>query len=400
MSQPLARINLIKQLPHFIVANKPPLCFSQPPDTSNPGLEKLYRDGSAAGDTIISQLEHSYPQLFDKKSELLRDPFCPPKIVQRLDYPVSGAMVLATSKLAAAQLSKSLKRGGNYGWPVEKYYAALVLGSPNTRIESYVKWGKPISVSRSDFTKPRICENMEDFGTMSTEGPKWDMDVRGIERPEEKLEILTGLINKNVDGKPALTQFWIPPQPKLAVQPYPLESKETLDNPATLPPYTLVIFAPITGRKHQIRIHASEVLRTPILGDEEYIEDRVQMLNYMKSGEYDRDMDKHGRSLLRTKHASKRGVERDPETGIILTGKSKLSPETVDYLLKYPVNGIALHSCMLRIKHGLKQTEARAPFFKNTEAWGSFIAEDDLLPEYIYDKISVSKSNLAHGIAY
>lgn len=404
-----SRISILKQLPHFLVVNKPPLCFSQPPDTSDAGRIQLQRQGAIANDTVLSQLEHSYPLFFDteKNPQLQKHPFCPPKLVHRLDHPVSGAMVLATSTSAAAKFAKNLKCGGDKGWPIQKYYAALVLGQPDKHTQKFVEWTPPIKVTLEEFEKKRETEEIQNGEANDlNQNAQLESHTDTPNSATKSFEILTGIISKPVDGKPAFTRFWIPPQPSLGLVPYPLASKFTLDKPAMLPPYTLVLFSPLTGRKHQIRKHAAEVLRSPIVGDEEYIQDRVQMLEYMKSGKYDKDLEnylgKKHRLKSKTKHellskpnakagASYKRAFRDPEYGIVQSGKSELAPTTIDFLVKYPVNGIALHSYMVNIQNGLKETQVRAPFWRNSEAWNSFIDSQGFLPEYLYEKCKADK---------
>ncbi|VVT48458.1 uncharacterized protein SAPINGB_P001789 [Magnusiomyces paraingens] len=300
------RISILKQLPHYLVINKPPACYSQPPDTS-PANKQLELHGISPNDTVLAHLRHDNRALFDESK--LTPPFCPPKLVHRLDYPVSGAMVLATSTQAAAHFAKNLKHGGSKGWVLQKYYAALVLGSPKTS---------------SSFLQKTIT---------------WTPDII----TPEGTTIKTGIIAKYIDGKSAFTRFWIPPQPKTS--------------PSL--PYSLVLFSPLTGRKHQIRKHAAEVLHTPILGDSIYIE----------------------------------SIDRKKSKLDSITKNTPLTP-LADLSALYPVNGIALHSYMVHLETGLAKSSIQAPFFRNTEAWDPFLTKDRLLPDSIYTSCVAEKIKL------
>lgn len=404
-----SRINILKQLPHYIVVNKPPLCFSQPPDTSDAGRIQLQRQGAIANDTVLAQLEHSYPLLFDanKNPQLSKPPFCTPKLVHRLDHPVSGAMVLATSTSAAAKFAKNLKLGGEKGWPLQKYYAALVLGAPDRNAQNFVTWMPSIKLTEEDVKGKNAIEDVTEKDGKQETLQNENAIIGKSKIPKKQLEIFTGTISKPIDGKPAYTQFWIPPQPQtLGLAPYSLASKFTLDEPVMLAPYTLVLFSPLTGRKHQIRKHAAEVLRSPILGDELYIDDRVRMLEYMKSGKYEKDLETYGKTYRsqtkqkqgfhdkgrnKNKTGSFKRIDRDPEFGIVRSGKDGLASETIDLMMRYPVNGIALHSYMVNVKSGLNETQVRAPFWRNSEAWNSFVTSEGYLPEYLYEKCVADK---------
>lgn len=328
---PPPRINILERLPHYLVVNKPPQCYSQPPDTS-PANRKLALEGINPDDTVLSHLRHSYADLFDsaKNPALLNPPFCAPKVVHRLDYPVSGAMVLATSTQAAAHFSKNLKLGGDKGWLLQKYYAALVLGAPkrNTFLQKAVTWTPDIVVPQD--TAPQ--------------------------NQQQPLTIATGIISKPIDGKPAFTRFWIPPQPPVAL------------------PYTLVLFSPLTGKKHQIRRHAAQVLRTPILGDSLYTAELDDALARAQA-----------KKVQQLTHRRRLKLPADPARPF------------ADAAAPYPVNGIALHSYMVHLQMGLRKSSVKAPFFGNTEAWEPFLEHDGsrLLPEYIYKYCEAEKMSHA-----
>lgn len=174
---------------HFLVINKPPLVLSQ--------------QGSTARHvkTVLDYMLDQYPELFNTKE--LKDPFCAPKLVHRLDFQVSGAMALATSALGAKRLSTGLTSSVK-GWPMKKEYLAVLEGTQQKILRCadnrYISWKSKNS----------------------------------------------GAISNILQGKECITEFEI------------LKSKEAS---------ALCRFSPITGRKHQIRQHASRILGVPILGD-------------------------------------------------------------------------------------------------------------------------------------
>lgn len=174
---------------HFLVINKPPLVLSQ--------------QGSTARhvNTVLDLMQDQYPELFDENK--LKDPFCSPKLVHRLDLQVSGAMALAISALAAKRLSTGLTSSAK-GWPMKKEYLAVLEGTQQKILRCadnrYINWKSKNS----------------------------------------------GTISSILQGKECITDFEI------------LKSQEAS---------SLCRFSPITGRKHQIRQHASRILGVPILGD-------------------------------------------------------------------------------------------------------------------------------------
>lgn len=283
-------IDILTKTKHFIIVNKPPLCYSQPPDTSYV-TEEMLINGFNPDDTVLNLLQRSYPDLFkqqdSKTKNQLDQQFAGPKTVQRLDYNVSGAMTLATSNQAATMFSRNLKYGGSKGWSIHKYYAALLTKEPSFR-NSHIHMAEDVHAH------------------------------------DGKLIMKSGVINRNVDKKPAFTKFWtLPPSDKT--------------------PYHLMLFSPLTGRKHQIRIHASQVLKAPILGDTVY--------------------------TLKNKNPSKDSLNIDGINGSV----------------------IALHSYKIEVNVGKTIHEAKAPFWRNFPEWEHFMnMETRLLPDYLYTDIKVN----------
>lgn len=356
------RINILERVPHYLVINKPPLCYSQPPDTS-PANKQLHLLGINPNDTVINQLQHSYPDLFESSSpkqvNILKPPFCSPKIIHRLDYPASGAMVLATSTQAAAHFSKNLKFGGSKGWIIQKYYAALVLGTPTSnRSKKTLIWTPDIEINK-------VTNDISNEPSSSSSSSSLSSSSRSSN------VIKTGIISKQIEGKPAFTRFWIPPQPQPNL------------------PYTLVLFSPLTGRKHQIRKHAAEVLNTPVLGDTKYLEEmeRRKMITAASKLQNKKINNKNNNNNTTTHHNN--------NSNKINTDSQLQHPKLVDLAVKYPINGIALHSYMIQLQMGLKKSTIKAPFWRNTECWTPFLVNDNqYLPDYIYSSCISQNYNI------
>lgn len=117
MNKPL---DILYKSRHFLVINKPPLCYSQPQDYRTKVRNDLGEEGRK---TVVELLRATYPDLYD----CVKAPFCEPKIVHRLDYQVSGAMVLATSEHSVRMFNRGLQNPqSNKGYKLSKYYMALL----------------------------------------------------------------------------------------------------------------------------------------------------------------------------------------------------------------------------------------------------------------------------------
>lgn len=127
------------------------------------------------------------------------------ELVHRLDRDTSGCIMVAKKRSALTALHSAL-RGGEAG-EVDKRYLALVVG-------------------------------------------QWPQQRRSVEAPLEKNTLRSGerMVRVSADGKAALTEF------------------EVLERFAGA---TLVEARPITGRTHQIRVHA-RYAGHPLAGDEKY----------------------------------------------------------------------------------------------------------------------------------
>jgi 23S rRNA pseudouridine955/2504/2580 synthase len=131
-----------------------------------------------------------------------------PRLVHRLDRDTSGALVIAKTRLAAAALGKSFA-----GHDVEKTYWALVAGSPRPK-QGTIR--VPIA--------KRPVKSGKDAG-------------------QEKV-----VAADDADAQKATTDFM------------------TVDAAG---PVTFLAMKPLTGRTHQLRVHAA-AMETPIVGDFKY----------------------------------------------------------------------------------------------------------------------------------
>jgi 23S rRNA pseudouridine955/2504/2580 synthase len=137
---------------------------------------------------------------------------CEYKLVHRLDKDTSGVLLIAKNLAAARKLTAMFKNN-----EIKKTYLAVVNGKVNRRgiIDNFIK---------------KIL-------------------VGG----EEKMKIADG-------GKRATTEY------------FPLRM---LDPEERFINCTLLKLIPFTGRKHQLRLHCAEVLKSAILGDRKYGEDTI-----------------------------------------------------------------------------------------------------------------------------
>lgn len=264
-------IQILLQHPHFLVLNKPPHTFSQPP--GHP--------------TVLELLAASYPKYFTPpglgEPPLLPPFVCPPKLVHRLDAPVSGAFVVALSDHAARQFGRNLKHAGtNRGSVLKKTYIAVLENGDQM-----------------------LYERLLQRGLVTADGARQQIGVTFGENAESRGLIWEGVVESPVNGKPASTRFWL------------RGDRDQLQRRRVL-----VAFEPITGRKHQLRVHASEVLGCPIVGDTRY----------------------GGNAVARCENEA-----------------------------------IALHAAKLNITFGRSQFDVLAPFEWNQELWKHYIGKDRLL---------------------
>ncbi|KAL1918437.1 uncharacterized protein VTP21DRAFT_3097 [Calcarisporiella thermophila] len=129
-----------------------------------------------------------------------------PRIVHRLDRDTSGILLLARNRRTSAHLAELFRTG-----KIEKRYKAIV------------------------------------YGRVKTEG--W-----------QKIENFL-----RVEGDPPVEKVHVAESGKLAITDY-----RTISTSNHKPGFSLLELRPLTGRKHQLRAHCSQVLQAPILGDYKY----------------------------------------------------------------------------------------------------------------------------------
>jgi tRNA pseudouridine32 synthase/23S rRNA pseudouridine746 synthase len=181
---------------------------------------------------VLELLAASHPEYFTTDEAPILPPFVrPPKLVHRLDAPVSGAFVMALSDHAARQFGRNLKYAGtNRGSALKKTYVALL----------------------EDYGETPLHERLLKQGLIREHVDQPSGHHDGFESHKYE-RIWQGVVESPINGKPATTQFWL------------RESCAQQQRGRVL-----VAFEPVTGRKHQLRIHAAEVLGSPILGDTRY----------------------------------------------------------------------------------------------------------------------------------
>ncbi|KAK9383467.1 pseudouridine synthase [Kockiozyma suomiensis] len=208
------KIPILKQTRHLIIINKPALVYSQH-NSSQSSQSSL---SSQQELPLLNLLRESSPDLFPKS---VQAPFTWPKLVHRLDYGVSGAMVVATSMQAARNFSKNLKEGGMKGWPLRKTYIALVHAQRSSILDHLFAPSLP---------------PLPHYLTITSQSP-----LSGI---------ITAQISTSTSSISATTNFTILSR---------VNQNEFL-----------ISLEPVTGRKHQLRRHCAYVLDAPVVGDTAY----------------------------------------------------------------------------------------------------------------------------------
>lgn len=191
-------LDIIMEDEHILVVRKPA------------GVE------SQSGKTFAMDLASEIKNYLTRKSKDKKPVYV--GVIHRLDRPVSGVMVYAKTKQAAAKLSKQVQDG-----TMEKYYYALLCGKPEEK-------GQLVDYLLTD-KKTNMTQVVE-------------KDTIGAKYAKLTYEICS--IDDWKDGN-------------ILRMKYPEETKDT----------TLVKVHLITGRQHQIRVQFSNN-HTPLFGDTKY----------------------------------------------------------------------------------------------------------------------------------
>eukprot|EP00898_Chlorokybus_atmophyticus_P004538 jgi/Chlat1/5085/Chrsp33S05103 len=136
----------------------------------------------------------------------------PPRLVHRLDREVTGCLLLARTKQAAKVVSSALKDSQNFANITKRYWALTTQLPPRSagRIVNLVRPAR----TRGNFERMTLCE---------------------VGHPDA----LSAITEYRVMGTAANGLTWLE-------------------------------LAPITGRKHQLRLHCAAALSSPIVGDFKY----------------------------------------------------------------------------------------------------------------------------------
>ncbi|KAK7207319.1 pseudouridine synthase [Myxozyma melibiosi] len=218
-------VTILRRTTHFIVLNKPALIFSQPAEVPLQHTDRR---------PLLDILKKHHPEFYPEKPV---PPYVWPKLVHRLDYGVSGAMVVGLTNHAVQKFHRNFKEGGNCGWPLRKLYLAVVKPRRNGMLSALIENTKDPS---STVALPETIT-------------EWD--------PAKKFgRIESAVVDEENKRRESATEFTI-----------------LNTSPRGGPPGDEVLLAlnPISGRKHQLRIHCSHVLGAPIVNDLRYGFDEI-----------------------------------------------------------------------------------------------------------------------------
>lgn len=132
------KITILRDTRNFVVANKPPQIFSQPPN-------------DAAYGTISASFNEMVPCLVKQYPDSLK--FI--KSVHRLDFPTTGAMIFAKNKTAARSFTVNFRDGGKKGFPtVKRYVAVITKHKPPKKIGFHLKWHHAVNKESGTMEHP------------------------------------------------------------------------------------------------------------------------------------------------------------------------------------------------------------------------------------------------------
>lgn len=199
------------------------------------------------------------------KKQLSRKPF----LVHRLDHRTSGALLLAFNSEMAGSLHGRLRSDES-----TKLYVALVRGDLRQKFKSAAAAGTEDggdidlsvtgkgSVIGSCVNIPNVVDDVTDT--------RDSVASHHLDASEYKSKITVNLPIK-IDGieKEAQTEFYFLSSMTLD------DEDEDTDGPYVTKSLSLLLCQPKTGRTHQIRRHAIRALQSPIIGDSEHGDSRV-----------------------------------------------------------------------------------------------------------------------------
>ena len=171
------------------------------------------------------------------------------KIVHRLDKHTSGAIIFAKNRIAAAFISKQFQ-----AHEIKKVYKAILIGDARDAInKNNLKSVMP--TLNNDDTYNAVGNNQSPRSIYEINMPL-SLQMTELPLKNKKHAFHNDAENNNLKQealKEAITHIQI--INSINIKGLPL---------------TKVLLMPLTGRKHQLRLHCAESLQTPILGDIRY----------------------------------------------------------------------------------------------------------------------------------
>ena len=233
---------------HICVVDKPSGVLSVPGHRRNPSL----------ADLVYDTIE---PSSYDKESSIDN---IDQTVVHRLDMATSGIIVYALSKEALQKLHITFRDR-----EVQKTYQALVEGHIflSSRDEETPTNHHPTTTTTGHQQPPSSLVHSSHFGCCGTMEGEIDVALERDPNNPPYMRIAQSRLEKqyeNADEKH--NKFWRE-APKPSKTTWSILSYEYDINGR---PVTRLELVPRTGRTHQLRVHTSQVLGAPIVGDEIY----------------------------------------------------------------------------------------------------------------------------------
>ncbi|AQZ17309.1 PUS5 (YLR165C) [Zygosaccharomyces parabailii] len=119
-------LQIVYECNHYLLVNKPPNVLSQPGDSNRWFLRGVYKNQHDNRCKVL--LDELRAQRFLQSKDIMEW-----RLVQRLDCCVTGGILIAKNKNAAACFSRNLKLGGNKGFKLKRKYVALVQEIPDSK---------------------------------------------------------------------------------------------------------------------------------------------------------------------------------------------------------------------------------------------------------------------------
>ena len=233
-------------------------------------LNKLPGISSQGGSLVKLNLYFLFNNYLNWKISALQEtPSYAPGIVHRLDKDTSGVMILAKDKTFAAGFAQCLKSRSN----ITKSYIGVVEGVPrpiltllHPQSEKKLKQKKaPQNFKDLGFEKRYIVTSAE-IGEEESKESRTNYEVLAIVKLNKETFESSYILSPKLFPELELSE-------KEIKQFFAEEEYETVYN-------TIIGYEIEGGRKHQIRIHSSGVLETPLISDQKYNNEN-QMENYV-----------------------------------------------------------------------------------------------------------------------